>query len=157
TWRETPERQDAEAVEHSLQHRADADDELQVVGLAHTGGNRRGSVGLDVDHELPIARGFGARVGESAKELCTLTRECREPVNSRLAIGQLAAKRSGLAVAAADEARLFVAEVVGADTLFHGRRRRGSDGSRGRHSRLRNSGSRWALPRADKVTGQRRD
>ena len=135
-------------MQHSLQHRADADDELQVVGLAHTGQNRRWSVGLDVDHELPIARGFGARVGESAEELCTLTRECREPVNSRLAIGQLAAKRSGLAVAAADKARLFVAEAVGADTLFHGRRRRsdgsrsGSDGSRGRRRRRRNSASR---------------
>src|SRR5207237_8477993 len=129
---------DAEAVQHALQHRADADDELQVVGLTHAGQDRRRSIGLDVDHELPVARRFGARVGESPEELRTLTREYREPVDGELAIGELAAKRICLAVAAAEDARLLVAE-GGGYTLFHGPPR-GTDGNRSRpdgHSRPR--------------------
>ena len=59
---------DAELVQHPLEHGADADDELQVVGRAGRIEQRRRRIVLDVDDDLPIARRFRrARVGELAR------------------------------------------------------------------------------------------
>ena len=62
--RDLPEGGDAEVVQHALEHRADADDELQVVGLPDAGQDRRRRIVLDVDDELTVARGFLACFGE---------------------------------------------------------------------------------------------
>ena len=69
-------RRDAELVQHALDHGADADDELQVVGRAGRIEQRRRRIVLDIDDELAIACRFGARVGELAEEPPPVFREC---------------------------------------------------------------------------------
>ena len=49
---------DAELLQHPLEHRADADDQLEVVGRAGTVEQRRRRVVLEIDDDLPVARGL---------------------------------------------------------------------------------------------------
>ncbi len=73
--RDLPIRRDAELVQHAFDHGTDADDELQVVRRAGRIEQRRRRIVLDIDDDLPIARGFGARVGELAEEPPPVFRE----------------------------------------------------------------------------------
>src|SRR5215470_13933659 len=59
-------RSDSEIVQHALEHGPDPDDQLQVVGLGFAKQYRRRSLVLDVDHELTITCGLGARVAQLA-------------------------------------------------------------------------------------------
>ena len=67
-----PVRADAELIEHSLDHRANADDELEIVRCSWRIEERRRCVLLNVDDDLPLARCFGARVGDLAKQAATV-------------------------------------------------------------------------------------
>ena len=91
---------DAELVEHALDHGPDADDQLEVVRRAGRIEQRRRRVVLDVDDDLPIARDFGARVGEIAKSVrrssanarsCGSSASCGE---ARLGVGSGSASSS---------------------------------------------------------------
>ena len=61
-------RADAHLIKHAFDDRTDADDQFQVVGRARRVEKRRRCVVLDVDDDLSIARGFGARIGEFAEQ-----------------------------------------------------------------------------------------
>src|ERR1700674_2181993 len=71
-----PESGDAEIMQHAFEHRADADDELQVVGLPDAGQDRRRRIVLDVDDERSIARAFLPRVGELRGQSFALASLC---------------------------------------------------------------------------------
>src|SRR2546423_3984819 len=86
--RDLPEGGDAQVVQHAFEHRADADDELQVVGLADAGQDRRRRVVLDVDDELSIARAFLPRVRELRGEPFTLASQRDIDLRGRVAVGE---------------------------------------------------------------------
>ena len=70
---------DAQLREHALEHRADADDELQVVVRARPAEQQRRRVGLDLDDERAIAGDLAARVREVGDQRAALLGEGREP------------------------------------------------------------------------------
>ncbi len=82
-------RGDAELLQHALQHRPDADDELEVVRGAGTREQRRRRVVLDVDDDLPVARDVGARVGERGEERTAVLGEGAK-LNELRSVGALA-------------------------------------------------------------------
>src|ERR1700693_10693 len=69
-------------------------------------------VGLEVDHQLAIARGFAARVREIAEQAFALTRKLGELSRRRITGGQLRTQHRGLAVGAAEATRVFGAAAV---------------------------------------------
>ena len=61
-------RADSHLVQQPLDRRADADDELEIVGRPRRIEQRRWRIALDIDDDLAIARSFAAGVGECAKQ-----------------------------------------------------------------------------------------
>jgi len=90
--RDLPEGGDAEVVQHAFEHRADADDELQVVGLPDAGQDRRRRIVLDVDDELSIARALLPRVGELRGQPFALASQRDIALRARIAVGEIPSK-----------------------------------------------------------------
>ena len=61
-------RTDAELLQHPLEHRANPDDQLQIVRRAGTVEQRRRCVALEVDQQLAIARRLVTRIGDRAEQ-----------------------------------------------------------------------------------------
>src|SRR5213075_3071002 len=108
-----PEGRDAEVVQHALEHGTDADDELEVVGLAHAGQDRRRRFVLDVDHELAIARAFlpgGGKLG--CHGLVTPALRFDMPHSAALALCKASPKHRRLVIATADNPGFLHADAL---------------------------------------------
>ena len=75
---------DAELLQHALEHRTDANDELQVVGRADPEKRRRRVV-FEIDDELPVARAFATRGRELAVQAAAVHGEVSEMHERRIA------------------------------------------------------------------------
>ena len=84
---------DAQLLQHAFQHGADADDELQVVGRAGAEEWWRRVV-LEIDDELPVARGLAARGGELVEQAAAIRGELEELPERRIARDELLAAAS---------------------------------------------------------------
>ena len=73
-----PASRDTEAVQHALQHRADADDELEIVEHGGAVQQRRQRIVLEVDDQFAVPGRVGARMRAVAQQPAAIIGEVGE-------------------------------------------------------------------------------
>ena len=128
--RDLPIRGHAQTLQHAFQHRADADDELQVVERVRSVEQWWQRVVFEVHHEFAIACRLRLRIRHIAQQNAAIRGEVRELQPLRLTGRQRAAQGIVFDGQAAHQARLLRADAVIGGTGVHGcancaRRRQG--------------------------------
>ena len=89
--RDLPIRADAELLQHSLEHRPDADDQLEIIRCSGTIEQQWRRIVFKIDQKLTIARGFVARIRDRTQQRTPVLGELTHlPIFGRL-IGDFAA------------------------------------------------------------------